>query len=312
MNMRNERIENNQLNQKSFQTHPNEKRIIKELRKIISNSDNDIKVYPIKNRIDVWRVLISGFEYSLYANKWFYLLVEFSSDYPQKYPNIRFVYPPFHPNITDQGRICMESLDQFYRSDISMLELISKIRLLLLEPNFVNPVDIKRSEMNGKTDLFLKLVKDWNEKNAKNSPGEWEREWKIQPDVDLVTEKVVSTIVPEQFLCPITRKIMNEPVKASSGVFYEKVALEKYVETKPNPTCKGITDKSEKSILLPYNSNINLPVDDQKKEQIEKWMNETDFLSEDDYEDSDDEDENIINFRKKSESITNPIYSIES
>ena len=106
--------------------HRSQMRIIQELRKIIAEPVEDVRVYPLKDRIDVWRVLIQGFEGSLYDKKWFYMIIEFGPEYPTHYPLFRFVKPPFHPNITDQGRVCIDSLDQNYRSDMSFRELILK------------------------------------------------------------------------------------------------------------------------------------------------------------------------------------------
>lgn len=208
--------------------HRSQKRIIQELRKIIAEPVEDVCVYPLKDRIDVWRVLIQVFEGSLYDKKWFYMIIEFGPEYPTHYPLFRFIKPSFHPNITDQGLVCIDSLDQNYRSDMSFRELIGKIRLLLFEPNFKSPVDLKREKL---------IVKQRNESNGKDSPEDWLKEWKIQPkDGNLFQGDLCIATVSEQFLCPINRKIMKEPVKATSGVYYEKVALEKYLKTTSNLT----------------------------------------------------------------------------
>ena len=108
--------------------HPNQKRVINELKKVIneSNISDDIKVFPLKDRTDVWRVLIKGFEDSLHKDFWFYLVIEFSSEYRQHCYLFRF-----HPNITDKGRVCIDTLDKWYRSDKSVLELSGEIRYLL-------------------------------------------------------------------------------------------------------------------------------------------------------------------------------------
>ena len=135
--------------------HPSQKRIINELKIIINESNGDVKVFPLKDRVDFWRVLIKGFEDSLYKEYWFYLMIEFPPEYPQHYP------------------------------------------------------------------LFRK-----NNKNGEKNPDEWENHWKIQPDGDdLILNDINVKVVPDQFLDPISRKIMKEPVKATSGVYYEKREL---------------------------------------------------------------------------------------
>ena len=99
-------------------------------------------------------------------------MIEFPPEYPQHYPLFRFVAPPFHPNITDQGRVCIDILDKRYRSDKSVLELIGEVRYLLFEPNFDSCVDLKREELTKDKTIFEALVNDWNIKNGKINSDE--------------------------------------------------------------------------------------------------------------------------------------------
>lgn len=277
--------------------HSNQKRIVNELKKIITKPDEDMRVYPLKDRIDVWRILIKGFEGSLYADKWFYMIVEFTSEYPQHYPLFRFVRPPFHPNITDQGRICIDTLDQRYHSDKSIRELIGEIRYLLFEPNFNSCVDVNRERISQNKALYEKTVKEWNDRNGKKSVEDWEKEWKIQPDgTNLLLDNATAVTIPEQFLDPISRTLIKEPVLATSGVYYEKRELEKYLQTTLHPVCKGKVDKEGKQIKLNKNENMNLPVDNEMKSKIAKWKIENNYCEN---EDEDDENENIADFRKQ-------------
>lgn len=269
---------------------------------------DDVIVFPLKDRIDIWRVLLKGTDGSLYEDRWFYMIIEFTAEYPQHYPLFRFVHPPFHPNITDQGRVCIDTLDQNYRSDMSIIDLIADIKLLLLQPNFDDCIDLKRKQMGENRSAFEATVRDWNNKNGKASPDEWKNQWKIQPDGDVVKNMQVKNValVPEQFLCPITRKIMKEPVKASSGVFYEKSALEKYIQTTPNATCKVKTDKLGKPVEL-KKTDSNLAVDNEMKVKIAKWIKENDYRED---EEEGDEDDNIIYFRNNGKPIKSAKFSI--
>lgn len=265
-------------------------------------------MYPLKDKVDVWRVLIKGFEGSLYEKKWFYLIIEFTPEYPAHYPFFRFVYPPFHPNITDQGRICLDSIDQNYRSDKSIRELIGQIRYLLLNENFDSCVDLKREKFKNNQQAFINEVNKWNNQNGKDTPEEWEKTWKIQEDNESVKSainKIHSVIVPEQFLCPITRTIMKEPVKASSGVHYEKIALEKYLNSTKNPVCKAQTDENGKPVPLPHDLNMNLKVDNELKTKINNWIKEKQYHED---EEEGNEDDNISDFKKKGQVIDKPDY----
>lgn len=283
--------------------HPSQKRIINELKKIITEPDEDVRVFPLKDRIDAWRVLIKGFEGSLYADKWFYMIIEFPLNYPQHYPLFRYVSPPFHPNVSDSGRICISTLDQTYRSDKSIKELIGEVRYLLFEPNFDDCVDVKRSLLSKNKPEYERIVREWNQKNGKSNPEDFEKNWKIQPDGKLMLDNASAATVPEYYLDPISRSIMKEPVKATSGVFYEKRELEKYLKQTPNATCKGKTGDDRKPIPLPLNENMNLPVDNEMKSRIAKWKKDNNYFEN---EDEADENENIAEFRKKKITIDHP------
>ena len=288
--------------------HPNQKRIINELKKIISNQDEDIRVFPLKDRIDVWRILIKFDGSLLYSNRWFYMIVEFTPEYPQHYPLFRFVKPPFHPNITDQGRVCIDAFDQIYKNNMTVLELIGHIKtLMMIQPSFDSCVDLRRQQLADNKEEFERIVKKWNEDNGKDSPEDWEKDWKIQPDGVLFkgVESSNTSIVPPQYRCPITNKIMREPVKASSGVYYEKSSLENYVNITPNATCRAKVDSNKKPIPLPKDKNIGLKVDNELKTKIAKWIKDNDYRED---EEEGDEDENIIYFRRSGEKIAGTKY----
>lgn len=297
-----------QLGKVAQSARPNQKRIIRELMKIVNEPDGDIRVFPLKDRVDVWRVLIKGFG-KFYEKKWFFLIIEFTPEYPQHYPFFRFIKPPFHPNITDHGRICLDTLDQNYRSDKSVRDLIGEIRLLLYEPNFDSPVDLKRENLKSRMNEFEQTVNEWNNMNGKDTPEEWEKDWKIQPDGQIDAQNLSIADVPEGFICPITRKIMKEPVKAQpTQIYYEREALRKYLKEE-KPFCKSKIDPNGKPILL--DKNQKLTVDSVMQTNINKWKKENNYHENDD-EDEDDEmpeEANVEYFLKeKKDVIIEPEY----
>ena len=159
---------------------PRMNRIVKEIKRIVSNPSSTFIVFPLKERFDVWRLLIKGCDSSLYENKWFYLIIEFDDDYPTTYPKFRFVHPPYHPNINDHGLVQFDLLYQNYRSDMSMIQLIEEILVLFIEPKFDSAIDSKRAGMRMEDPRFLALVDEWNQKNGKDSPDDWTKDWNIE------------------------------------------------------------------------------------------------------------------------------------
>lgn len=247
-------------------------RLLKELRNLagIDCEKEGIRVYTFKDQIDKWRVLIRGPDGSLYKNRWFYLTIEFPANYPNVPPTIRFVHPPFHVNIGDNGFICMSNLDKNYMASDTVHDLLTMIIGLLMCPNNADPLDQTRIDMikKGNEELFKQKVEEYNNKNSKLNPDEWIDGWNIEndPDADNVDFKLYAEADP-QFKCNLTGKIMKEPVLASSGVYFERNALIQYIRNNKKAKCP-ITGKEFK------NSDLNLPVDNNLKVKINKWYEE--------------------------------------
>lgn len=273
-------------------SHSRQKRIIQELRKIIKEPNPDIQVFPLKNKVDFWRVLLKGPEGTPYANRWFYLTVDFPSNYPEHYPLIRFVNPPFHPNVTDQGRICLDLLDTAYFSNFAIKNLLEQVITLLVLPNFKDPVDSTRFSLDSDMDEFNRKVQDWNARNSRASPDDWKTNWKIEDDPNLSTEDLGKASVPQRFLCPLTNKILKEPVLSTTKVYYEKSAFVKYLKSTKNPCCVV------KGTELNVEQNLNLQIDKVMQTQINEWVRANNF-HEDDDENDDNEEAAISEYKRK-------------
>lgn len=98
------------------------RRIAKELRIAHRWIDTDIKVFPVENLVDRWRIYIKGPESTLHQNKWWDLFATFPEKYPYSPPIFRFITVPYHINISDEGRICMNTLGSDYSSSTNVME----------------------------------------------------------------------------------------------------------------------------------------------------------------------------------------------
>ncbi|OHT12150.1 hypothetical protein TRFO_18140 [Tritrichomonas foetus] len=258
--------------------HGKVRRIMNELKNILAEPNPNIRVFPQKDRIDFWRALIKGPEGSYYDGFWFSLTIEFPTGYPQNNPIIRFVKAPFHPNITNHGRICIDTLDIGYHSTYTINRILTSIIGLLLLPNYHDPVDVDHSEFydavstqSKKSSVFPQSILDKinakNQESGKRNADDWISHWNIEDKADADIKDLQKHIeVPEQFLCPFSKKIMKEPVKASTGYFYEKRVLENFIRKTPKPKCPitgNIFDKV---------NDMNLEIDMEQKQKIKDWI----------------------------------------
>ena len=86
-------------------------RINKELIKIKAENLSNIKAGPVdeSNPYD-WDATINGPEDSPYEGGVFKLKVLLPQDYPFRPPDVNFITKVYHPNISNDGRICVDIL----------------------------------------------------------------------------------------------------------------------------------------------------------------------------------------------------------
>lgn len=83
--------------------------------------------------------------------------VEFPSNYPFQPPEINFVTPIYHPNISDDGAICVSILKTSeWSSALTISKTILSISSLLNEPN---PHDPLRRDA---ADMFINNREEFN------------------------------------------------------------------------------------------------------------------------------------------------------
>lgn len=90
-------------------SNPAEKRLIRDLQKLSNESDESINASPEEGNLYLWSAFIEGPEGTAWEGGLFELKLEFTQDYPTKPPNIRFLTKMYHPNIYNDGRICLDS-----------------------------------------------------------------------------------------------------------------------------------------------------------------------------------------------------------
>jgi len=68
-------------------------------------------------------------------------LAEFTEEYPNKPPTVRFVSKMFHPNVYDNGSICLDILQNRWSPTYDVSAILTSIQSLLDEPNPNSPAN---------------------------------------------------------------------------------------------------------------------------------------------------------------------------
>ena len=96
---------------------------------------------PVENDIMKWNAVIFGPSETPFEEGTFKLMLEFSEDYPNKSPVVKFQSRMFHPNIYSDGSICLDILQSRWSPTYDVSAILTSIQSLLSD--FQIRVDIK-------------------------------------------------------------------------------------------------------------------------------------------------------------------------
>jgi ubiquitin-protein ligase len=117
------------------------KRIMMEMRKLMSNPHPSIDVYPCADDAGFWRLIMQAPDSTPYAQGCYLLYIKFPVDFPSLAPEVRFVTPIHHCNINSQGRVCHSILDRNWTVETSVRQVLECVFGLLLSPDVSDPLD---------------------------------------------------------------------------------------------------------------------------------------------------------------------------
>jgi len=74
-------------------------------------------------------------------------LVTFPPKYPLRPPVIRFASVPYDLNVSAEGRICLDALEEGYTQNSLVVELLQTVKELFLRGSLSTPVQIEMPEL---------------------------------------------------------------------------------------------------------------------------------------------------------------------
>jgi len=126
-----------------------------------------------------WTVAIFGPPGTLYQGGYFKASIKFPNNYPYSPPTLRFLSKVWHPNVYENGELCISILHppvddphsgeqacERWNPTQSVRTVLLSVISLLNEPNTSSPANVDASvmyrrwkETNGKDDEYMKIVK---------------------------------------------------------------------------------------------------------------------------------------------------------
>ena len=86
------------------------RRLMRDFKRLQEDPPAGVSGAPGENNIMVWNAVIFGPHDTPFEDGTFKLTMEFSEEYPNKPPVVRFLSKMFHPNIYADGGICLDIL----------------------------------------------------------------------------------------------------------------------------------------------------------------------------------------------------------
>ncbi|XP_010551519.1 PREDICTED: ubiquitin-conjugating enzyme E2 2-like isoform X2 [Tarenaya hassleriana] len=130
---------------------PARKRLMRDFRRLQQDPPAGISGAPQDNNIMLWNAVIFGPDDTPWDGGTFKLTLQFSEDYPNKPPTVRFVSRMFHPNIYADGSICLDILQNQWSPIYDVAAILTSIQSLLCDPNPNSPANSEAARLFGES-----------------------------------------------------------------------------------------------------------------------------------------------------------------
>ncbi|KAF5957625.1 hypothetical protein HYC85_004850, partial [Camellia sinensis] len=126
---------------------PARKRLMRDFKRLQQDPPAGISGAPQDNNITIWNAVIFGPDDTPWDGGTFKLTLQFTEDYPNKPPTVRFVSRMFHPNIYADGSICLDILQNQWSPIYDVAAILTSIQSLLCDPNPNSPANSEAARM---------------------------------------------------------------------------------------------------------------------------------------------------------------------
>ncbi|XP_021439898.1 ubiquitin-conjugating enzyme E2 A isoform X1 [Oncorhynchus mykiss] len=110
---------------------PARRRLMRDFKRLQEDPPAGVSGAPSENNIMVWNAVIFGPEGTPFEDGTFKLTIEFTEEYPNKPPTVRFVSKMFHPNVYADGSICLDILQNRWSPTYDVSSILTSIQCLI-------------------------------------------------------------------------------------------------------------------------------------------------------------------------------------
>ena len=146
------------------------KRLLRDFQKIQADPPEGISGTPSESNIMIWSAVIFGPPDTPFEDGIFKLSLEFTEEYPNRAPTVRFQTKMFHPNVYPDGGICLDILQNRWTPTYDVTALLTSVQSLLSDPNPASPANDMAAQLYRENRReYEKRVKELVEKSWEES-----------------------------------------------------------------------------------------------------------------------------------------------
>lgn len=128
-------------------TTPARRRLMRDFKRLQEDPPAGVSGAPSDNNIMLWNAVIFGPHETPFEDGTFKLTIEFTEEYPNKPPGVRFISKMFHPNVYADGSICLDILQNRWSPTYDVSAILTSIQSLLHDPNPNSPANNEAAQL---------------------------------------------------------------------------------------------------------------------------------------------------------------------
>merc|ERR1712137_925941 len=151
---------------------PARRRLMRDFKRMQNDPPEGVNGAPCDTDIMKWHAVIFGPDDAPWEDGTFKLSVDFTEEYPNKAPTVKFITKMFHPNIYADGSICLDILQNQWSPIYDISAILTSIQSLLCDPNPNSPANSEAAQLYKENRReydrkVMEVVEDsWNSESA--------------------------------------------------------------------------------------------------------------------------------------------------
>ncbi|XP_064636253.1 ubiquitin-conjugating enzyme E2 A isoform X1 [Lineus longissimus] len=126
---------------------PARRRLMRDFKRLQEDPPAGVSGAPTERNIMVWNAVIFGPKDTPFEDGTFRLNFEFSEEYPNKPPIVKFQSKMYHPNVYADGSICLDILQNRWSPTYDVSAVLTSIQSLLSDPNPNSPANSEAARL---------------------------------------------------------------------------------------------------------------------------------------------------------------------